>query len=87
MEASGDLLTLAMMDEMGLELARKKKIDELVVQFYSEQFNRNCRVKLIVGEESNQEVYEQFAQKRDQEEREVIEQMMNSSASESRSCR
>ncbi len=82
MEASGDLLTLAMMDEMGLELARKKKIDELVVQFYSEQFNRHCRVKLLVGEESNQEVYEQFAQKRDQEEREVIEQMMSSSASE-----
>ncbi|MFC5648985.1 PolC-type DNA polymerase III [Paenibacillus solisilvae] len=83
MEAAGELVTLAMMDDMGLELARKKKIDELVVQFYSEQFNRNCRVKLLVGEkESNQEVYEQFAQKRDQEEREVIEQMMSSSASE-----
>lgn len=81
MEAAGDLVSLALMDEMGLELARKKKIDELIVQFYSEQFNRNCRVKLLVGE-SNQEVYEQFAQKRDQEEREVIEQMMSSSASE-----
>ncbi|BBH20834.1 DNA polymerase III PolC-type [Paenibacillus baekrokdamisoli] len=81
MEAEADLISLALMDEMGLELARKKKLDELVVQFYAEQFNRSCRVKLLVGE-TRQEVYEEFAQKRDQEQREVIDQMMSSAASE-----
>ncbi|SDW26664.1 PolC-type DNA polymerase III [Paenibacillus sp. CF384] len=75
--AEGDLITLHLMDDMGLELAKKKKIDELAIDFFKQQFATTCRMKMIVGE-SNQEVYEQFAQKREQEEREVIQAMMTS---------
>ncbi|SEN33567.1 PolC-type DNA polymerase III [Paenibacillus sp. OV219] len=81
MDVSGDLITLHLMDEMGLELARKKKIDELAVDFYQQQFSVTCRVKMAVAE-SNQEVYEQFNQKRVQEERDVLEAMMTASATE-----
>ncbi|MBP3965218.1 PolC-type DNA polymerase III [Paenibacillus lignilyticus] len=75
--AEGDLITLHLMDDMGLELAKKKKIDELAIDFFKQQFATTCRMKMIVAE-SNQEVYEQFAQKREQEEREVIQAMMTS---------
>lgn len=79
MEIESGLITLALLDDMGLELARKKKLDELGAAFFQQQFQRACRMKLTIGE-SSQEVYEQFAQQRDQAEREVIQQMMSSSA-------
>ncbi|AZN40891.1 PolC-type DNA polymerase III [Paenibacillus albus] len=81
MDVSGDVITLHLMDEMGLELARKKKIDELAVDFYQQQFSVTCRVKLVVAE-SNQEVFEEFNQKRVIEEREVLEAMMTASVPE-----
>ncbi|GGD68026.1 PolC-type DNA polymerase III [Paenibacillus nasutitermitis] len=81
LEIENGMATLALPDEMGLELARKKKIDEMAVQFFEEQFGRACRLKLSVGQK-NQEEYDQFAQKRDLEEREVIQQMMTSAAAE-----
>ncbi|MBB3109431.1 DNA polymerase-3 subunit alpha (Gram-positive type) [Paenibacillus phyllosphaerae] len=76
-EVSNGAVTLSLMDEMSLELARKKRIDEMAVQFFERQFDRTCKVKLAVGKK-NQEHYEEFVQKRQQEEREVIEAMMNS---------
>ncbi|RAP76224.1 PolC-type DNA polymerase III [Paenibacillus montanisoli] len=81
MDVEGELVTIQLMDEMGLELAKKKKIDELAVEFFKRQFAITCRVKMVVAE-SNQEAYEQFTQKRIQEEREVIEQMMTAPAPE-----
>lgn len=80
-DVSGDMITLHMMDEMGLELARKKKIDELAVDFYRHQFSIACRVKMVVAE-SNHEVFEEFNQKRVIEEREVLEAMMTASIPE-----
>ncbi|WP_274651508.1 PolC-type DNA polymerase III [Paenibacillus humicola] len=81
-ETDESLVTLSLLDDMGLELARKKKIDELAVKFFEERFSRAVRVKMAVGK-ANQELYEQFAQKREQEEREAIQQMMASAALES----
>ncbi|UVI32537.1 PolC-type DNA polymerase III [Paenibacillus spongiae] len=80
-EAKDGLISLAMLDEMSLELARKKRIDELASSFYEQYFDRSCRMKMSVMQ-SNQEIYEEFAQKRDQAEREVVEQMMSSAALE-----
>lgn len=80
-EAEGDLLTVTLLDEMGLELARKKKIDEAAVRFFEQQFKRSCKVKLVVGT-SSQEAYEQFTQKREQDEREVVQAIMASAAAE-----
>jgi DNA polymerase-3 subunit alpha (Gram-positive type) len=74
-DAEGDLLTLTLLDGTGLELARKKGIDAYAARFYEERFGRACRVKLTVGE-AKPELYEEFAQKIQQEEREAIQQMM-----------
>jgi DNA polymerase-3 subunit alpha (Gram-positive type) len=81
MEAEADLVMLTLLDNMGLELARKKKIDEAVVRFYEQHFNRSCKVKMLAGEE-RQEEYERFSQKIVQENNESVLQIMASVQSE-----
>ncbi|MFX3632955.1 MAG: PolC-type DNA polymerase III [Candidatus Pristimantibacillus sp.] len=85
MEAEGDIITLLLLDGMGLELARKKQIDEAIIRYYQQQFDRTYRVKMEVGGQTRQEVYDEFQQKIVQEEREAVQQIMESAASESSS--
>ncbi|AJY76604.1 PolC-type DNA polymerase III [Paenibacillus beijingensis] len=80
-EAQDDVLQLTMMDAMGLELAKKKRIDEAIVRFYGDYFSRVCRVKMSAGE-ARQDLYEEFNQKIVQEERDAVQQIMTSVASE-----
>ncbi|MCR2805051.1 PolC-type DNA polymerase III [Paenibacillus soyae] len=84
-EAQGDGITLALMDSTGLELARKKQVDEAIVSFYKTHFDRDCRVKMIVGE-ARAEIYEEFQQKIVQEERNVVQQLMADAMVESASA-
>ncbi|WP_080841000.1 PolC-type DNA polymerase III [Cohnella massiliensis] len=79
--AEGDLLTVTLMDELGLEMARKKNVEAHAVRFFEERFGRKCRVKLVAGE-SRQEFYEEFAAKLQEEERQAIQKLMESSAPE-----
>ncbi len=83
-EAQGDQLTVLLLDGTGLELARKKRLDEEIIRFYSSQFDRACKVKLAIGE-SRQEIYEEFVQKIEQEEREAVQQLMAEAQVESSS--
>ncbi|CAM4242635.1 PolC-type DNA polymerase III [Paenibacillus tarimensis] len=80
-EAEGELLTLTLRDDTTLEMARKKRIDEEAVRFFTRYFKRTCKVKLAVGQ-FGQEDYEKFTQQRVQEEREVVQQIMASVQSE-----
>ncbi|PZD93360.1 PolC-type DNA polymerase III [Paenibacillus sambharensis] len=80
-EAEGELLTLTLLDDTTLEMARKKRIDEEAVRFFNRYFKRTCKVKLAAGR-YGQEEYEKFTQKRVQEEREVVQQIMASVQSE-----
>ncbi|MFD0959520.1 PolC-type DNA polymerase III [Paenibacillus chungangensis] len=75
MEAHGDQITLSLLDSTGLELARKKRIDELVSAFYNDNFERKVSVKLTLGQPS-QEVYDEFMMRLEQEERQAVEQIM-----------
>lgn len=70
-----DLLTLSLYDATGLELARKKRLDDEIIRFYKQHFNRDCKVKLAIGE-SRQEVYEEFVMKIEQEERAAVQQLI-----------
>ncbi|WP_407082969.1 PolC-type DNA polymerase III [Paenibacillus polygoni] len=69
------LLTLTLSDGMALELARKKQIDQAIVNYYERFFKLPLKVKMLVGE-SNREAMVQFEQKKRDEEREVIQNMM-----------
>ncbi|MCM3625910.1 PolC-type DNA polymerase III [Paenibacillus glycanilyticus] len=82
MEPANDMITVSLLDGMGLELAKKKRIDEAISSFYERTFDRTYRVKMEVGEQARQDVYEEFQQKRDQAEREAVIQIMESVASE-----
>ncbi|MCR8656291.1 PolC-type DNA polymerase III [Paenibacillus endoradicis] len=69
------LLTIGLMDHTGLELAKKKKIDEAVSNFYQSYFAREIAVKLSLSE-SKQEIYEQFRDEIQQEDSEEISRLM-----------
>ncbi|WP_106766030.1 PolC-type DNA polymerase III [Paenibacillus faecalis] len=70
-------LKLTMSDSMSLELARKKQIDAAISKFFSQYFTLDLRVKM--GESDNGlAAYEEFEQKKREEEREAIERIMSS---------
>ncbi|REJ16701.1 MAG: PolC-type DNA polymerase III, partial [Paenibacillaceae bacterium] len=78
-ETDGGRLTVVLLDEMGLELARKRKIDEAAVRFFERRFRRSCKVKLMAGDSGRGE-YERFLQEREQADRELVQALMQSAA-------
>ncbi|GGH17858.1 PolC-type DNA polymerase III [Paenibacillus segetis] len=80
-EVENDLLSVTLGDAMALELARKKNIDQAIVSFYERFFSLELRVKLLTGEK-NAEAFEEFQQRIVEEEREVIQRLMEDNAVE-----
>ena len=80
-EVEDDFVTVSLSDAMALELARKKNIDRAITTFYETYFGLELRVKLHVAE-NNEEALEEFQQRIVEEEREVIQRMMESMAAE-----
>ena len=80
-EVEQDLISITLGDATALELANKKHIDKAVAAFYETYFALPLRVKLQVGEHQNEAV-EEFQQRIVEENREVIQQMMESAAAE-----
>nr|WP_083180133.1 PolC-type DNA polymerase III [Paenibacillus yonginensis] len=76
-EVDDDLVTVQLTDSMSLELARKKAIDRAIVAFYERYFGLPLRVKLQTGENSA-EAFEEFQQRVMEENREAIQQLMES---------
>lgn len=76
-EVDGDLVSITFGDSMTLELARKKQIDKAIITYYENYFGLSLRVKLATGENSA-EAFEEFQQRIVEEEREVIQQLMES---------
>lgn len=79
-ELQDDQLIVTLNDSMGLELARKKSIDQAIITFYSTYFALPLKVKLQVADDKagREQAFEEFQQKLQQEEREVIELLMSS---------
>ncbi|GIO61113.1 PolC-type DNA polymerase III [Paenibacillus cineris] len=84
-ELDGETLTVTMSDNTSLELARKKQIDQALTRFFAHYFEVPLRVKIQVGE-IQREMYEEFEQKKLEEEREVIQKMISSMEAESRAA-
>ncbi|WP_026342276.1 PolC-type DNA polymerase III [Paenibacillus fonticola] len=76
-----NLIAITLSDAMALELARKKSIDKYITSFYETYFNIQVRIKLQTGENSA-EAFEEFQQRIVEEERDFIQQMMESMAAE-----
>lgn len=75
LDASKDVVTVTLLGETNLEIAKKKEVDAHAVRFFEERFGRTCRLKLSVGE-TRPELYNEFTQKIQQENRDAIEQLM-----------
>lgn len=76
-EAEDQLVTVTLLNETSLELAKKKEIDQHATVYFEQCFSRKIRFKLTVGE-ARPEIYTQFTQKIEQESREAIEQLIAS---------
>ncbi len=76
-EARSGVITLTMLDSLGKELAVKKNIDEYIRQFFSQYFSRSYQVRFQISETSAEE-YERFAQKIEEEERSVAQDILSS---------
>ncbi len=75
LETKGKAITLHMLDAIGLELARKKNVDQWIQKFYREFFGLECQVRFMVNEDREQE-FEQFAKLIEEEERHVTREIM-----------
>ncbi len=80
-EVEKDLIKLFLPDATSLELAKKKQIDKYCTTFFETYFTRTLRVTMQQGSHDT-EAYEAFQQKLMEEERQVIQQMMEESARE-----
>lgn len=70
-------LTIHLLDAIGMELAKKKNVDEFVKTFFQDYFGRSFHVKYAVSDSSEEE-YEKFAQKIVEEEKVVTQEIMSS---------
>lgn len=70
-------LTLTLLDNIGLELAKKKKMDEWIRTFFMDYFMTELSVRYAVSETS-QEEYVQFAKQIEEEEKVVTQEIMQS---------
>lgn len=80
-ELQDSTLLLSLNDSMSLELARKKGIEGAIIKFYDKYFGLPLKVKLQIAENENSkaDAYEEFQQKLQQEQRELVEMMMMAS--------
>ncbi|MBD0380318.1 PolC-type DNA polymerase III [Paenibacillus sedimenti] len=78
-DVQGHSLTLIMLDQIGMDLAKKKNIDMFIRNFYHNFFQVELSVKYAVSDSTEIEAeYEKFAQQRAQEERSVTQEIMMS---------
>jgi DNA polymerase-3 subunit alpha (Gram-positive type) len=74
-QVKGRQLTLVLLDEISMELAKKKNIDQWIVSFFRQYFSIELTVRFAVSE-SNEVEYERFAKQIEEEEKTVKQEMM-----------
>jgi DNA polymerase III subunit alpha, Gram-positive type len=80
-EVRAGTIELTLLDQIGLEMAKKRQLDQWVKQYFSTFFHRSYAVKLSVGDSSSEE-YEQFSRQIQEEGKTVAIEMMSAIDSE-----
>ncbi|UHA73899.1 PolC-type DNA polymerase III [Paenibacillus sp. 481] len=80
-EVEKDTVKLTLAEATSLELAKKKQVDDYIIRFYQTYFSRLLRVQLQLGT-FDSDAYEAFQAKIVEEERQVVQQIMEHAASE-----
>jgi DNA polymerase-3 subunit alpha (Gram-positive type) len=76
-EVKGSDLTIILLDQFGIEQARKKNVDQFARSFFEDYFQLPLKVFYKVSE-SNEEEFERFAKLIEQEEKTVTQEIMMS---------
>jgi DNA polymerase-3 subunit alpha (Gram-positive type) len=77
LEANGEIITLSLLDQIGMEMAKKKSLDLWIQRFYRDYFARELTIRFRVSE-SNEAEYGLFAQQIEEEERNVTQTIVTS---------
>ena len=73
--AEKGLLTVYLLDDISLGMAKRKALDQICMRFFERRFDRPCRVKLAVGE-SRSDIYEEFKQKIEEESEQAVQEIL-----------
>lgn len=76
MEVTGSNIVVQMLDQTGLEMAKKREIDALILRFYHDYFGRKVEVRFDV-QESSSEAFERFQQQIQEEEKAFTQHLMS----------
>lgn len=85
-KVEGQRISLLLLDQIGLELARKKQLDRWIQCYYAEFFSMQYDVVMQIGESAEEE-YLAFAKMIEEEERTVTQEMMVSVEKEAAEAR
>ncbi|WP_442600908.1 PolC-type DNA polymerase III [Paenibacillus sp. KN14-4R] len=83
-EVQGSRLTIFFLDGIGLELAKKKNIDNWITSFFRDYFQTELQVKYDVHAQAEEE-FERFAKKIEQEEQTFTQEMLTATFQEEES--
>ncbi|MFC0214377.1 PolC-type DNA polymerase III [Paenibacillus chartarius] len=76
-ETAGSMVTLRLLNEMGIEMARKKQIDDWVRRFFQEYFHVELQVRYALNEAGDkEEQFEKFQKQIEEEGRSYSQEML-----------
>ncbi len=81
LEVKGAVIRLQMLNETGIEMARKKQIDQLVMQYYANTFGRKVTVVFELNDAGREE-FDKYAKKIVEEDRAYVEQALTAAEPE-----
>lgn len=89
MDIQGQSLIVSLLDQIGLELAKKKQVDGLVKLFFQRYFGRTYQVRLKVSDspEEREEIYGEFARQISEEGKSVTQEILTSIEREEESAK
>lgn len=86
-DVSDDVITLLLLDQIGLDLARKKQMDQWIQRFFSQYFHRTFHVRMEVGGGSKEEEYQRFAELIQEEGKTATQEILTSIEKEEESSK
>ncbi len=74
-EVHAGVIAVYLLDATGMELAKRKELDKLIVRFYQDYFSRTLRVQFRQEQAPNEE-YERFQRQREEEDRLLTQSLL-----------
>lgn len=86
-DVADHVITLLLLDQISLELAKKKQIDQWIERFFRQYFHRMFQVRMEVGGGSKEEEYQRFAELIQEEGKTATQEILTSIEKEEESSK